>query len=210
MTAKIAHQLIWVDLETTGLPTEHDECIDFSDVHVLEFAMIVTDRALNIDAIGGYTEVIKMTRPAADALKANDFVRDMHGKSGLIQDSIAATMTLAEVDAEVDALLRKETTFEKREFAIAGSGVAMFDFPLIKAKMPLLASWLAYYPYDFGIERRISRDLAGRDIVNPIHVKSYGDQKDHRAMADVEAHLREAQAYRDWFRVAAERTAPGS
>lgn len=197
---KTAQQLIWVDLETTGLPTEHDECIDFSDVHVLEFAMIVTDRALNIEHAGGYTEVIKMTRPAADALKANEYVRKMHTTNGLIKDSLSATRTLADVDLEVETILKRETAFDKREFSIAGSGVAMFDFPLIKAKMPRLASWLVYYPYDFGIERRISRDLAGRDLINPVHSASYGDTKVHRAMADVEAHLREAQAYRDWFR----------
>lgn len=200
MTATTAQQLIWVDLETTGLPTEHDECIDFSDVHVLEFAMIVTDRALNIEAVGGYTEVIKMTRPAADALRANEYVKKMHTDNGLIKDSLAATMSLDDVDLEVDQILKTGTTFDKREFAIAGSGVAMFDFPLIKAKMPRLASWLTYYPYDFGIERRITRDLAGRDLINPVHSASYGDTKAHRAMADVEAHLREAQAYRDFFR----------
>lgn len=196
---KSAQQLIWVDLETTGLPTEHDECIDFSDVHVLEFAMIITDRSLNIQA-NGYTEVIKLTQPAADALRASEYVKKMHTENGLIKDSIFATLSLADVDMEVDRLLRTETTFDKGEFAIAGSGVAMFDFPLIRAKMPRLASWLAYYPYDFGIERRISKDLAGRDLINPTHSASYGDTKVHRAMADVEAHLREAQAYRDWFR----------
>lgn len=201
MTAKVAQQLIWVDIETTGLPTEHDECIDFSDVHVLEFAMIITDRALNIESVGGYTEVIKMTRPAADALKTNEFVREMHTANGLIKDSISATMTLDDVDLEIETLLKTETTFDKHEFAIAGSGVAMFDFPLIKAKMPRLASWLTYYPYDFGIERRISRDLAGRDLINPgSHGASYGDAKAHRAMADVEAHLREAQDLRDFYR----------
>lgn len=198
--SKTAHQLVWVDLETTGLPTEHDECIDFKDVHILEFAMIVTDRALNIESVGGYTEVIKMTRPAAEALKANDYVRNMHTKNGLIQDSIKATLSLAEVDAEIDRLLQSETAFEKREFAIAGSGVASFDLPLIKAKMPLLGSWLTYYSYDFGVYRRIARDLAGKDVINPVHSASYGDEKQHRAMADVEAHLREAQAYRDWVR----------
>lgn len=198
--AKTAHALVWVDLETTGLPTEHDEMIDFSDVHVLEFAMIVTDRALNIDGVGGYTEVIKMTRPAADALRKNDYVRTMHTQNGLIKDSLASSFTLADVDEEASNLLQTGLAFEKGEFAIAGSGVQGFDLPLIKAKMPKLASWLTYYSYDFGTYRRISRDLAGKDVINPVHSASYGDQKMHRAMADVEAHLREAQAYRDWLR----------
>lgn len=200
VAGKTALQLLWIDIESTSLPKEGDGIIDFRDVHVLEFAMILTDTALNIDeGVGGYHEVIKMTRPAADALKANPEVREMHATNGLIQESIAATMTLADVDAEVDKILRTETTFDKREFAIAGSGVAAFDHPLIKAKMPLLASWLAYYPYDIGIERRVSTAFAGRQLVN-YAPKSYGEEKMHRAMADVEAHLREAQDYRAFYR----------
>jgi len=191
-------QLLWIDMETTSLPKEGDGLIDFRDVHVLEFAMIVTDMALNIE-VSGYYEVIKMTREAADSLRNNPEVKAMHRTNGLIEESIKATMTLADVDAEVDKILRTETTFDKRQFAVAGSGVARFDLPLIKAKMPLLASWVNYFPFDIGIERRVSTALAGRRLVN-YAPKSYGEEKLHRAMADVEAHLREAQDYRDFYR----------
>ncbi len=199
-SSKIAHNLIWFDAETTALPTEHDEVVDFSGVHILEVALIVTDRALNIEAVGGYTEVVKMTQAAADSLRGNDYVREMHTKNGLIKDSINAKLNLDDIDLEIDELLRTGTTFDKGEFALAGSGVSHFDRYLIAAKMPRLNSWLTYYSYDFGTYRRISRDLAGRDVINPVHGKSYGDEKLHRAMQDVEAHLREAQAYRDWVR----------
>lgn len=195
-----ASHLLWVDLESTDLPTAHDAVFDFSGVHILEVGVIITDTDLNIltELGGGYTEVIKMTPEAANSLRANEFVRKMHVESGLIKDSISATKTLDDVDSEIDAML-SEVGVEKGMVAIAGSGVAMFDFPAIKAKMPKTASWLAYYPYDWGVFRRCIASVAGKYVVNP-HQASYGTSKLHRAFEDITAHLREAQRYRDWIR----------
>lgn len=190
--------LVWVDIEATSLPTEHDDCIDFSDVHILEFAMIVTDRSLNIHEVGGYVEVVGMTQEARVSLLGNEAVRKMHVENGLIQDCINSKKPLYEVEQEASMMLY-ETGIKPGKFALAGSGIAMYDFPLIRAKMPEFSRWLAYYPYDIGVYRRVSRDLAGRDLINP-RLDSYGASKLHRAFNDVEAHLREAQRHRDWLR----------
>lgn len=188
---------MWVDLESDNLPTAHDGVIDFTEVNVLEFAMIITDRALNRQR-WGYSEVVKMNPSIANNLRTNQVVREMHQKSGLIADSIEATHTLEEIDQEVSEIL-EETGVEKGQIAIAGSGIAMFDFPLIRSRMPLTASWLAYYPYDTGVFRRLLMSYAGRAVTNP-HAASYGPDKAHRALNDIEAHLREAQSFRDWVR----------
>ena len=192
--SKAPKQLLWIDLETSGLP----EGTDFSGVHLMEFGMVVTDISLNIEPCGGYTEIVKMSKEIADALRADEFVREMHRESGLIADCIKATATMEDIDREVDQML-SEVGYTKGEIAIAGSGIAMFDFPFIKTKMPLLASWLAYYPYDFGVFRRLLSSLAGGYVINP-QLESYGQSKVHRAMNDATAHLREAQAYRTWVR----------
>lgn len=193
------HQF-WCDLESTTLPTEHDEVIDFTGVHILEIGVILTDVSMNIltEYGGGYQAAAMMTPEAADALRNNEFVLNMHRENGLIKDCITSTQTMADIDTEIDSMLA-ETGVEKGMWAIAGSGVAAFDHPVIKAKMPKLASWLAYYPYDWGIFRRCISAAAGGYVVNP-QLASYGDSKVHRAFNDVEAHLREAQAYRDWVR----------
>lgn len=196
--SKTATHLVWIDLETTSLPTEHDEVWDFSDVHILEVGLIVTDKAMVIHKVGGYQEVTKLTKAAAATLRSNDIVRKMHQESGLIKDCLAGTHTLADIDTEIDALL-SEVGIEKGMFAIAGSGVAMFDFPAVKTKMPKLNSWLAYYPYDWGIFRRLIESAVGHYVTNP-QLASYGDEKLHRAMSDITAHLREAQAFRNWAR----------
>lgn len=196
--SKTASHLAWIDLETDNLPTDRPNVIDFTDVHLMELALIVTDTDLNINEVGGYSEVAKMTKETADVLRSNPEVRKMHTENGLIKSCIAATHTIEDIDAEVDAML-SEIGVEKGMVAIAGSGVAMFDFPFIRCKMPLTASWLAYYPYDYGIFRRLVKSIAGRYVTNP-QLGSYSDAKVHRAMNDVEEHLREAQFFRDWIR----------
>ena len=196
-----ATHCFWLDVESTTLPTEHDEIIDFTGVHILEVGVILTDVGLNIITEfggGGYQAVTKLTMAAADSLRANEITREMHKENGLIVDCSRATQTLADIDTELDEWLT-ETGVAKGMWAIAGSGVAAFDHPLVKAKMPKVASWLAYYPYDWGIFRRCIASAAGQYVVNP-QLASYGDAKVHRAFNDVEAHLREAQSYRDWVR----------
>lgn len=191
---RYAQALAWVDIETTGLPNGND----FSDVHILEVAVLVTD--FDLQPLGGYHEAVKLTRAGADALRGNPEVLGMHRKNGLIVDSKNSEFTLADVEKEIIKLLKETTSFDKGEFMIAGSGVAAFDFPLIKDKMPEFASWLAYYPFDIGIMRRTARILSGgKDIVNPT-VKSFGAEKLHRAWEDVKAHVDEAKEYQAWFR----------
>lgn len=194
MPSKYPQRLFWVDVETDGLPDGND----FGVVNVLEVAVIVTDFALNPEA--GYEEVIKLTRAGADRIMKNDYVKKMHADSGLLQASARESeFTLAEVEKNIIEVL-KETTLDKGDFMIAGSGVAAFDFPLIKQKMPELASWLAYFPMDIGVLRRTVKVLAGKDLVAPVKESFEDGIKAHRALADVQAHIKEAESFRDFFR----------
>jgi len=195
-----AQALFWTDFETTGLPKGND----FSGVHILEVAVIITN--FDLQPLTGYKEVIAMTRTAAEAIKGNDYVKNMHTKNGLIAASVAAARsesphTTADVEGELLDLIRENTTFGKGEFMIAGSGVAAYDHPLIKEKMPRLAEYLAYYPLDIGIQRRMALILAGnRELVNPTP-RSYQDgQKEHRAWEDVQAHIEEARRWMEFYR----------
>lgn len=198
---KFPQALAWMDLETTSLPFDDIErqVIDFSGVHVLEIAVILTDFDLN--AMGGYKEVLKLTPEAAQVLRDNDYVRKMHQVNGLLKESIEAPAehTLAFAESEIIQLIKDNTTFEPGEFMIAGSGVAAFDHPLIKVKMPKLARYFAYYPFDIGVERRVSKILARRDIINPVKASFQDGVKVHRAMDDTQAHLEEATRYKEWF-----------
>lgn len=193
MAQKTAQALAFIDLETDGLPDGQD----FSVVNILEMGMVVTNLAL--EPLAGYHEVVKMTKPAAQRIAVNDYVKQMHTKNGLLQASIKESqMTLAEVEQETLSVL-KETGLSQGEFMLAGSGIASFDFPLIKLAMPELASWFTYYVLDVGILRRGHQILSGgRTFYSKVN-ESYGDMKAHRAYADAEAHLKEAQVISKWL-----------
>lgn len=79
---------------------------------------------------------------------------------------------------------------------LAGSGVAAFDRPMINHNWPELAERLHYAPIDVGVLKRSWQMWAGQPI------STDDANKTHRAMADVEGHLREARLFRDEFRAA--------
>lgn len=197
--AKYPQVLAWVDTETTGLPDGND----FSEVYPLEVSVILTDFDLN--KLEGYTSVIKMTDAAAEKIRGNSYVFDMHKKNGLLKESVSATSSQSDVESELIEFFRTAVSFEKGEFALAGSGVASFDFPMIKQQFPLWSKWFAYYPYDSGIFRRILK-LAARDFDVPTVSKSSGDDKSHRSLEDVNAHIEEMRGFQDWFKTLKEMT----
>src|SRR6187551_3037288 len=81
--------LVWIDCEMTGLDLAVDELV--------EVAVVVTDYDLTpLDP--GFTIVIKPDQSALDNM--NDFVRDMHTSSGLIEEIPHGT-TLADAEYQV-------------------------------------------------------------------------------------------------------------
>ena len=193
---KYAQCLLWVDIETPVLPGPKN---DYSVTPPMEVAFLLTD--FDLEPYEGYHEAIKLTRQMADILRGNEYTREMHRKNGLIQDCRDSTVTVEDAEREVIQMIRERTSFDKGEIMLAGSGVAAFDRPLINYWMPELASWLAYYPFDIGVDRRVAKILAGQDVINvPSASAGFGDAKVHRAWNDVQAHLEEAKRKRAWYR----------
>ena len=71
--ADAPQRMVWVDLEMTGL--EPDACV------IVEIATIVTDAELNLIAEGPY---LVIHQPEEELARMNQFVRDLHTRSGLI------------------------------------------------------------------------------------------------------------------------------
>ncbi len=194
--------LAWIDIETPGLPNTAAPW-DYSGCMPLEIAMILTD--FDLTEFGGYTALITPTPESVAALRnpGNAMALEMHQQSGLIQALSAAvkageTESLLQAEENLIKTLTTRSTFEKGEFMLAGSGVGAFDYMVLKRFMPRLCQWFAYYPFDIGVVRRVGKVLSGgRDLVNP-SLHSYGDLKEHRALADIKAHLDEA---REWQKV---------
>ena len=192
---KYPSALAWIDIETTGLPKGND----FSEGESLEIAVIVTD--FDLKPYFGYQGIVKMNDDIKRALGNNPDVVKMHLDNGLLKDSKESSDTLREIEAEIIGMFKSRTTQEKGEFMIAGSGVAAYDFPLIKEKMPELASYFSYFSLDVGMVRRAFNIFSGGADLVPIISESFVEgNKKHRALEDIKAHLKEANQYRKFLR----------
>ena len=86
--AGTAERLVWIDLEMTGLDTERHT--------IVEIAVLVTDAALEL-VDDGIDLVIHATPEELDRM--DDFVRNMHTKSGLLRQIEASTLSLEDAGA---------------------------------------------------------------------------------------------------------------
>ena len=77
-----ADNLVWIDLEMTGLDPVRD--------HVIEIATIVTDSALNVLAEG---PVIAIHRSEAELAGMDEWNRTTHGASGLLERVRASSVS---------------------------------------------------------------------------------------------------------------------
>ena len=88
--------LIWIDLEMTGLEPEHDV--------IIEMATIITDSELNILATGPVIAVHQ-----SDALLAgmDEWNTRTHGASGLTQRVRDSQISAAEAEAQTIAFIEQ-------------------------------------------------------------------------------------------------------
>ena len=181
MSKSELHHYAWIDVETTGLDISRDP--------VIEIACVITD--LDLNRIAQFDTPVDPGRGLLDArLEMNDYVRDMHTRNGLIFDVLNNSVKTHLAEHGVRSVL--EENCYQNMVAIAGSGVAQFDQPLLRLQMPSITDYMTYYPMDIGVIRRfIKYTLKRPDLLLP------ESESSHRAAEDVDHALREAIYYRD-------------
>ncbi len=173
----IADRIIWVDCEMTGLSLQSDALV--------EVAALVTDFELN--QLGEGVDVV--IRPPDEALaQMDDFVRDMHTTSGLIEE-LAGGVTMKEAE---DLVLDYVRTFvpEPRKAPLGGNTVAT-DRGFLARDMPELEQYMHYRIIDVSSIKELSRRWYPRVYFNAPK-KSGG----HRALADIRESIAELRYYR--------------
>jgi oligoribonuclease len=93
--AQNAHNLIWIDLEMTGLDTSTDS--------IIEVATVVTDKDLNVLAKG---PVIAVFQPESVLVRMDDWNHKHHGQSGLIERVRESTISEGDAEAVTIEFLR--------------------------------------------------------------------------------------------------------
>jgi oligoribonuclease len=170
-------RLVWIDCEMTGLDVEVDELV--------EVAVVITDFELE-PVHEGFEIVINPDKSALDNM--NDFVRNMHTESGLI-DLIPNGVTLAEAEYEVLEYILQHVPTEQQA-PLAGNTIGT-DRAFLARYMPRVDNHLHYRNIDVSTIKELSRRWFPRVYFNA-PVKNGG----HRARADILESIRELDYYR--------------
>ena len=160
-------RLVWIDCEMTGLDLRADALI--------EVAALVTDFDLNV--LGDGIDLI--VKPPAEALdQMNEFVRDMHEKSGLLLE-LDSGIPLDEAEAQVLAYVREFCPDGSRP-PLAGNTVAT-DRAFLARDMPTLETFLHYRIVDVSSIKELSRRWFPR-----AYFQAPAKRGNHRALADIQ------------------------
>ncbi|WP_314967916.1 oligoribonuclease [uncultured Actinomyces sp.] len=169
--------LVWIDCEMTGLDVTRDALI--------EVAVVITDADLNIVDPG----IDVLITPPAEALEGmNDFVRQMHTSSGLL-DELPSGTTMEDAQQQVLDYIRRFVPTPKKAL-LAGNSVGT-DKMFLEANMPLVIDHLHYRLVDVSSIKELAKRWY-RKAFEEAPVKHGG----HRALADILESIQELEYYR--------------
>ena len=171
--------LIWVDLEMTGLDTMNDT--------IIEIATIVTDSELNILAEG---PVFAIHTPDAVLNAMDEWNTRQHNQSGLVDRIRRSTITLAQAESETIAFLSKYV--EKGRSPMCGNSICQ-DRRFMARQMPELERFFHYRNLDVSTVK----ELAFR--WRPDILDSFEKKGSHLALDDIRDSIRELRHYKEHF-----------
>lgn len=173
------NNLIWIDLEMTGLDPEHDR--------IIEIATIVTDSQLNILAEGPNLVVHQ-----SDELlgSMDEWCTKQHGQSGLTQK--VRDSRISERQAELDTIEFINEYVDKGASPICGNSIGQDRRFLVKY-MPELEAWFHYRNLDVSTIKELARRWAP-DVLDGVVKKG-----SHLALDDIKDSINELQHYRSTF-----------
>lgn len=171
--------LIWVDLEMSGLNPDTD--------HILEIATLVTDKELNIIAEGPAL-VVHQPDSVLDAM--DEWCTQHHGASGLTDKVKASEIDLAQAAAETLAFV--EHWVERGASPLCGNSIWQDRRFLIKY-MPELDAYCHYRNIDVST----LKELVAR--WRPDLVGQFKKKGSHRALDDIIESIDELKFYREHF-----------
>lgn len=170
--------LAWMDLEMTGLdPARHT---------IVEIATLLTDDDLELVAEGPDLIV-----HATDAQlgEMDDFVTNMHTRSGLLDKIKASTVSLEEAGHQTMAFLREHIP-EARSVPLCGNSIGT-DRRFLATQLPEVEEYLHYRSIDVSTLKELARRWYPEAFAAA--PKKAGG---HRALDDIVESLDELRHYR--------------
>ncbi|HEX5649802.1 MAG TPA: oligoribonuclease [Steroidobacteraceae bacterium] len=180
---KKTDNLIWIDLEMTGLDTQADR--------IIEIATVVTDPALNVLAEGPVL-AIHQHETVLDAM--DEWNRTTHSASGLIQRVRESRLTAAEAEAETLRFLAEYS--QAGASPMCGNSICQ-DRRFLAREMPSLEKFFHYRNLDVSTVKELARRWA------PAVLEGVAKTSTHLALDDIRESIRELDHYRrQFFRLA--------
>lgn len=171
--------LIWIDMEMTGLDPDKDK--------IIEVAVVVTDSDLNVLAEG---PVFAIHQPdeVLDAMDA--WNKGTHGRSGLIDRVKASTVTEADAEAALIDFLKHFVP--KGKSPMCGNTICQ-DRRFMARGMPLLEAFFHYRNLDVSTLKELCRRW------KPEVGAGFKKHQKHTALADILESIEELRYYRTHF-----------
>lgn len=173
------NNLIWIDLEMTGLEPDRDR--------IIEIATLVTDAQLNLLAEG---PVIAVHQPDSVLEAMDEWNQTHHGASGLIDRVKASEQD--EQAAEVATLAFLEQWVPQGASPICGNSICQ-DRRFLARWMPGLEAWFHYRNLDVSTLKELARRWAP-DVYQGVSKRGH-----HLALDDIQDSIDELRHYREHF-----------
>ncbi|MGR8930032.1 MAG: oligoribonuclease [Gammaproteobacteria bacterium] len=171
-----ADNLIWIDLEMTGLDPDNDL--------ILEIATLITDKHLNILAEGPVLAVHQSDKVLA---AMDDWNQKHHGESGLINRVRASNVTAEDAEAQTLAFL--EQWVPSRSSPICGNSICQ-DRRFLYRHMPKLEAYFHYRNLDVSAVKELVVRWA------PQLMDGFSKRSTHKALDDIIESVEELKYYR--------------
>ncbi|GAB4352547.1 MAG: oligoribonuclease [Methylohalobius crimeensis] len=171
--------LIWIDLEMTGLDPDRDV--------IIEIATVVTDKYLNVLATG---PVLPVRQPEAVLATMDSWNQKHHGESGLIDR--VRRVGVSEREAEIQTLEFLKQWVPPGESPMCGNSICQ-DRRFLYRAMPQLEAYFHYRNLDVST----LKELAG--LWAPHLKQGFKKRNAHEALADILESIEELKYYRNNF-----------
>ena len=177
--AQDAQNLIWIDLEMTGLNPDTDL--------IIEIATVITDKDLNVLAEG---PALAVHQPEAALAAMDDWNQKHHGESGLIDRVRFSQINAEEAEALTIDFLKNWVI--ERTSPMCGNTIGQDRRFLVKY-MPKLEAYFHYRSIDVSTLKELAARWA------PNLKDGFKKETKHEALADVIESIEELRYYREHF-----------
>ncbi len=174
--SKSDDNLVWIDLEMTGLYPDTDR--------IIEIAVVVTDPQLSV-RVEGPVFAVHQSDATLDAMDA--WNKGTHGRSGLIDRVKASTFDEGAAEAQVIAFLKQYVGAGKSP--MCGNSICQ-DRRFLARTMPTLESFFHYRNLDVSTLKELAKRW------KPSILDGFKKAQAHTALADIQESIDELAYYR--------------